>query len=74
MNLTNSPGWDAVSSWSPEGDRIAFTSNRDGNWEIYSMDPAGGDVRRLTNSPGFDGDPVWIRGTWIPAKVDDETR
>ena len=61
-NLTSSPSsWDVVSSWSPDGDRIAFVSNRDGNWEIYTMDTTGGNVRRLTTNPKFDGDPIWIR-------------
>ena len=46
-------------SWSADGTRIAFASNRDGNWEIYSMDAAGGDVRRLTNDPAVDNAPVY---------------
>ena len=37
-------------SWSPDSERIAFTSNRDGNLEIYVMDADGGNQRRLTNS------------------------
>jgi hypothetical protein len=32
------------------GDRIAFTSNRDGDWEIYSIQPDGTGLQRLTNS------------------------
>ena len=39
--------------------RIAFQSRRDGNFEVYSMDPKGGDVRNLTMHPGHDGEPVW---------------
>jgi dipeptidyl aminopeptidase/acylaminoacyl peptidase len=41
--------------------RIAFTSTRDGNWEIYSMRPDGSGPLRLTNSPGSDLAPVWSR-------------
>ena len=42
------------------GGRIAFGSERDGNLEIYVMnaDDASG-LRRLTESPGKDGDPAW---------------
>jgi TolB protein len=39
--------------------RIAFTSERDGNPEIYSMNPDGSGVVRLTNDPGIDGEAAW---------------
>lgn len=46
--------------------RIVFTSNRDdppldlrGNFEIYSMNPDGSGIARLTNAQGIDGTPVW---------------
>lgn len=48
-----------VTSWSPDGSHIAFSSNRDGNMEIYSMDPDGGQVVRLTNNPASDTQPAW---------------
>ena len=35
--------------------RIALTSNREGDSEIYSMNADGTGVRRLTRSPKFDG-------------------
>lgn len=40
--------WSLVPHWAPDGSRIAFTSDADGNYEIYTMDPDGGDVRQLT--------------------------
>jgi len=43
-------------AFSPDGSRIAFTSTRDGNPEIYVMDADGTSAGRLTNSPGVDGD------------------
>ncbi len=50
VNLTNTPGvFDAFSAWSPDGTRIAFSSNRDVNFEIYTMSAVdGSDVHRLT--------------------------
>src|SRR5262249_23765031 len=39
--------------------KIAFVSSRDGNLEIYSMNPDGSDQRNLTNSPGDDYTPAW---------------
>lgn len=55
VNITNSPGYDAEATVSPTGDRIVFTSTRDGDIELYSMNLDGSDVRRLTNRPGYDG-------------------
>jgi TolB protein len=54
--LTNAPGYDAEATIGPDG-RIVFTSVRDGDMEIYSMNGDGSDVRRLTNRPGPDGGP-----------------
>jgi len=41
------------------GNTIAFMSNRDGTWEIYSMSLDGTGVKRLTNNAALDGLPVW---------------
>ena len=38
---------------------IAFQSNRDGNFEIYTMDAGGADQRRLTENPSNDIAPAW---------------
>lgn len=38
---------------------IAFSSNRNGDYEIWAMDPFGGNVRQLTHSPGMDSHPSW---------------
>jgi TolB protein len=54
--LTKMPGYDAEATIGPDG-RIVFTSDRDGDMEIYSMNGDGSDVRRLTNRPGPDGGP-----------------
>ena len=39
--------------------RVVFTSVRDGNLEIYVMDPDGGNQENLTNHPAYDGQPNW---------------
>ncbi|RPJ28490.1 MAG: hypothetical protein EHM33_04255 [Chloroflexi bacterium] len=44
---------------SPDGQKIAFTSHRDGDYEIYIMNFDGSDQVRVTNSAGNDGSPAW---------------
>ena len=39
--------------------KIAFASNRDGNWEIYVTNPDGTGQKNLTNHPGWDIGPRW---------------
>lgn len=39
--------------------KIAFASDRDGNWEIYVMDADGSNQVNLTNNPEYDGYPAW---------------
>ena len=56
--LTDTPGYDAEATIGPDG-RIVFTSVRDGDMEIYSMNGDGSDVRRLTNRLGPDGGPFF---------------
>ena len=47
--LTTEFGYDAEATVSPMGDRVVFTSMRDGDLEIYSMALDGSDVQRLTD-------------------------
>ena len=53
--LTATPGYDAEATISRDGKRIVFTSVRDGDLEIYTMDAAGKNVKRLTRQTGYDG-------------------
>ncbi|MCH7838355.1 MAG: PD40 domain-containing protein, partial [Chloroflexi bacterium] len=46
-------------SWSPDGTVIAFTSERDGNSEIYIMNADGSGQTRLTNHPADDRSADW---------------
>lgn len=47
--LTSHPADDLRTAWSPDGERIAFTSDRDGYLNIYMMNIDGSDVQRITN-------------------------
>jgi Tol biopolymer transport system component len=53
--LAGSAGYDAEATVSPTGDRIVFTSSRDGDLELYTMNTDGSDIRRLTTMTGYDG-------------------
>lgn len=46
-------------SFSPDGSKIAFMTNRDGNMEIYAVNRDGSGVRRITRHPGNDTSPTW---------------
>lgn len=53
-------------AWSPDGTQITFASNRDGDPEfkpnqtdIYTVPSCGGEIKRITNTEGPSGNPVW---------------
>ena len=59
-NLTNHPAYDYYPDWSPDGTKIAFVSDRNGDrTQIYVMDADGKNVIRLTDGPGQKYDPDW---------------
>jgi TolB protein len=57
--LIDAPGTERHAAWSPDGSRIAFQSNRDGNPEIYITDAGGSDWFRLTSDEAEDMRPAW---------------
>ena len=62
--LTRNPAGDSAPVWSPDGRRIAFVSERDGNPEIYVMNTDGSGQRKLTRSPA---DEDWF--AWSPVRT-----
>ena len=59
VRLTDQASIDIPYSWSPDGERIAFHSDRDLNLEIFTMAADGSDVRRLTRDFDVDAFPSW---------------
>ncbi len=53
--LTDTPGYDAEATVSPKGDKIVFTSTRNGDLDLYTMNIDGSDVRQITHELGYDG-------------------
>ncbi len=57
--LTDTPGYDAEATLSPDGRTMVFTSMRDGDLDLYTMDMKTYRVRRITHTLGYDG------GAWF---------
>jgi dipeptidyl aminopeptidase/acylaminoacyl peptidase len=53
--LTNSPGYDAEATVSPQGDKIVFTSTRSGDLELWTMNMDGTHLKQVTHELGYDG-------------------
>jgi Tol biopolymer transport system component len=60
INLTNHPSRDTDPAWSPDGTELLFTSDRDGNRDIYVMNSDGTSVRKITDTPEDEPDPKWM--------------
>jgi Tol biopolymer transport system component len=59
VNLTNHSAAEGDPAWSPDGTRIAFSSDRDGNSDIFVMQADGSNPINLTNHPAWDAGPAW---------------
>ena len=57
--LTNSPSIDTSPSFSPDGKRIIFNSDRGGTQQLYIMDFDGRNVKRISFGKGRYATPVW---------------
>lgn len=59
--LTHSPGYDAEGTLSPDGKKMIYTSDKDGDIDLYVMDLQTGKEKKVTNTIGYDG------GAWFSA-------
>jgi Tol biopolymer transport system component len=46
-------------SWSPDGKRVVYSSQANGNYELFSVAATGGSPQQITHSPGDDHNPVY---------------
>ena len=58
--LTENDVYDWEPSWSPDGKRIAFVAERNGNLDLYVMDDDGGNPQNLTNNRHANFSPAWL--------------
>ena len=53
-------------AWSPDGSRIAFSGSEDGDFDLWVLELATGQRRRVAAAPGFDSHPAWSPdGAWL---------
>ncbi|MEM6382068.1 MAG: Tol-Pal system beta propeller repeat protein TolB [Pseudomonadota bacterium] len=57
--LTNSASIDTSPSYSPDGSRIVFSSDRSGSGQLYVMNAGGGEAQRISFGSGVYSTPVW---------------
>lgn len=57
--ITAGPWNDITPALSPDGSRLAFSSNRGGFYDLYLMDLQTGGIQQLTNTPEFDASPTF---------------
>ena len=64
--VTSVAGEAVFPQWSPDGTRIAFYSDKDDGWNLYTMNPDGSDMRRITVDDSPDYYVTWSEnGEWL---------
>ncbi|MBA3874251.1 MAG: PD40 domain-containing protein [Anaerolineae bacterium] len=70
--VTSNPANDFLADWSPDGEHIAFVSDRDGSYSIYVSDAQGNNAHRLIESSANQYDPVWSPDSRNIAFIEEE--
>jgi len=66
LQLTSTGAQAGYPRWSPDGERIAFDSNAERQFDIYVINANGGKPQRPTSDPSTDALPSWsLDGKWI---------
>jgi TolB protein len=64
--LTADPWDDVTPALSPDGLRLAYSSRRNGYWDLYILNLKSGEVFRLTDTPEYESAPSWSPdGKWL---------
>ena len=60
VNLSKNPSQDYNPTWSPDSKKIAYQTQRTGNWEIFRARATdGANPTNMTNNPAHDEQPAW---------------
>ncbi len=60
LTRITSGSWDDITpAPSPDGEKIAFASNRNGYWDLYSMNLSTGETKQLTDTPDYESSPTF---------------
>jgi Tol biopolymer transport system component len=57
--LVTEKGPSYLHGWSPDGERLAYCADRNGQYDIYTISVNGGDETQLTDLPGLDDGPEY---------------
>lgn len=77
VRITHHPAIDAAPTWAPDGNTIAFQSDRGGDYDVYTVPAGGGNVKRITSWAGDQGQPSYspdgryIAFTWRKVPFED---
>ncbi|MCD4818713.1 MAG: hypothetical protein K8S23_08480 [Candidatus Cloacimonetes bacterium] len=75
QQLTSGAGWKSNPSWSPDGSKILFTSNRNGNVDIWTIKTNGDSLTEITANITYDDQAEWsFDGSMIAYCSDDDIR
>lgn len=66
IRLTNGSWDDITPAVSPDGINLAFSSNRDGQWDLYILNLESAEITRLTRTAEYESSPAWSPdGQWL---------
>ncbi len=68
MTFPKTGGTNLSPTWSPDGMKLAYSSSRGGESNIYVMDATGGNAHRLTTGRGPDVGPTFNRKTAVRSR------